>query len=115
VKRSRLNPISPRRHRETAGYRAHLVQFLFLHPYCQVWLKEHGIAESHAIWRGGVVKLANGHRLSVPLSTQVHHMNKRRGADLLDQRHWLAVCAEYHRRIETDKAWARDRGYLMDF
>jgi hypothetical protein len=51
----------------------------------------------------------------VPLATQVHHRNKRRGADLLDQTEWLAVSASAHHRIENDKAWARAQGYLLNF
>lgn len=115
MKRTRLNRISPRRLLETNLYQYRIRQFLLLHPYCQVWLAENNILESDAIQAGGVVVLANGPRVSVPLSTQVHHKDKRRGADLLDQSHWLAVSAAYHRRIEDNKDWARIHGYLLDF
>jgi hypothetical protein len=51
----------------------------------------------------------------VPLSTEIHHKNKRRGADLLEPHFWLAVSQDAHRRIEENKAWARAECYLLDF
>lgn len=115
MKRTRLNRISRRRLLETTLYHYRIRQFLLLHPYCQVWLAENSILESNALEQGGVVTLSNGSRVAVPLATQVHHVNKRRGADLLDQQYWLAVSAAYHRQIETNKDWARTKGYLLDF
>jgi hypothetical protein len=115
MKRTPLRRISDRRLVETNLYRYRIKQFLLEHPYCQVWLAEHGISEETALREGGVVPLPNGSRASVPLATQVHHRNKRRGADLLDQDNWLAVSAEAHDRIESDKAWARAQGFLLPF
>lgn len=114
MKRTRLNRISARRLLETDLYCYRIRQFLLLHPYCQVWLAENNIPESHAIQSGGVVTLTTGSRVSVPLATQVHHMNKRRGADLLNETQWLAVSSVYHREIEEYKTWARAKGYLLD-
>lgn len=115
MKRTRLNRISARRLLETNLYRYRIRQFLLLHPYCQVWLAENNIPESPAIQSDGVVTLACGSRVSIPLATQVHHVNKRRGVDLLDQAFWLAISGAYHRQIELNKDWARAKGYLMDF
>ena len=79
-----------------------------------MWLAEHGVEEAVALRLGGRVPLA-GALVSVPLATEIHHRNKRRGADLIDPQHWLAVSAAAHRRIEDHKTWARAQGYLLDF
>lgn len=84
MKRSPLRRISARRLEETWLYCYRCRQFLLAHPYCQVWLAEHGVAESTAIHQQGRVAVG-GVIVSVPLSSQVHHKNKRRCADLLDQ------------------------------
>jgi hypothetical protein len=112
--RSRLAPVSARRLHESWLYEYRRKQFLAAHPYCQVWLAEHGVEEADAIHNGGRVEV-NGTLLTVPLSTEIHHKNKRRGFDLLDPSEWLAVSADAHRRIESEKDWARARGYLRDF
>lgn len=109
-----LRPISDRRLRETNLYRFRSRRFLLAHPYCQIWLAEHDVAEGMAIRLGGVLRLA-GAWVSVPRATEIHHRNKRRGANLLDERHWLAVSAAAHDEIENHKAWARTRGYLLNF
>jgi hypothetical protein len=114
MKRARLKRISYRRLIETTLYRRRTKEFLIAHPYCQVWLAEHNVLEAEAIQSGGVVMVGNS-RVSVPLSTQVHHKNKRRGTDLLDEQHWMAVSSPYHRRIECNKEWARMHSYLLDF
>ena len=115
MRRTPLRRISERRLLETDLYRRRLQQFLLAHPYCQLWLTEHGVAESLAIERHGIVHLPDNPAALVPLATQVHHKNKRRGADLLDENHWLAVSRDAHERIENHKAWARARGYLEPF
>ncbi len=114
MNRAPLRRISARRLEETSIYRCRRIQFLRAHPYCQVWLAEQGIAETDALLQNGRVQL-NGVQVSIPLSTEIHHVNKRRGADLLDSRFWLAVSSQAHRQIETNKAWARAQGYLRDF
>ena len=117
MKRTALRRISVRRLAETSLYHYRRKQFLLAHPYCQVWLAEHGIVEAEAMRAGGQVRFEgpDGPRSLIPLATEIHHRNKRRGADLLDQRGWLAVAREAHERIESNKAWARAQGYLCDF
>lgn len=112
---SLLRPMSERRLRESQLYRYRIRQFLLVHPYCQVWLAEHHLTEDDAKHLRGLVRLSDGTQVSIPLSTQVHHRNKRRGADLLDQSEWLAVSREAHERIENNKTWARAQGYLRIF
>jgi len=111
---STLRPMSVRRFEETGLYKYRRRQFLLAHPYCQVFLAEHGIAEEDAIRDGGRVVIG-GVATLVPLSTQVHHKNKRRGNDLLGQEYWMAVSDEAHHRIESNKTWARASNFLLNF
>ena len=117
MRRTSLRRISARRLEETSLYLYRRKQFLLAHPYCQVWLAEHGVDEATAIRDLGFVRLdgPSGPAMVVPLSTEIHHQNKRRGADLLDTSFWLAVAQNAHRRIEANKAWARTAGFLLDF
>ncbi len=115
MKRSTLRRMSERRVEETVLYQVRRKKFLNDHPYCQVFLAENGIDEATAIKGGGTVQLANGTVVAVPLSTQIHHKNKRRGDDLLIQQHWMAVSRASHELIESNKAWSRARGYLLPF
>lgn len=114
MNRTPLRRISARRLEETRWYHYRRRQFLLAHPYCQVWLAEHGIAEDVAQRQRGRVQF-DGAIVSVPLATEIHHQNKRRGVDLLEQRYWMAVSRDAHERIEGNKAWARAQGFLLDF
>lgn len=116
VRRTPLRRISPRRQREHRLYRARCAQFLAAHPFCQLWLAEQGLAEARVLAADGIVLDAiSGRYLRVPRASTIHHRNKRRGSRLLDERHWMAVSWAGHRRIETHKRWARERGYLATF
>ena len=88
---SGLNASSARRAEETSAYLYRRRQFLLTHPYCQVWCAEHGIDEQDAIRCGGRIQMADKTAIA-PLSTEIHHRNKRRGADLLLQ----VRCAVYN-------------------
>ena len=114
MKRTPLKRISDRRMVETTYYAVRRRRFLREHPYCQEWLREHGVEESEAIRNGGNACI-EGRTVAVPLATEVHHMNKRRGVDLLDERYWLAVSAEAHARIEAKLGWARECGLMQPF
>ena len=49
-------------------------------------------------------------------ATQIHHRGKpgqmKRGSNTNNTETWLAVCAPCHDRIERNKGWARENGYL---
>lgn len=45
-------------------------------------------------------------------SDQVHHM-RGRGIWLLIQKFWMAVCFRCHMRIEGNRKWATEYGYLL--
>lgn len=44
-------------------------------------------------------------------SEHVHHQKGREGMLLLDERFWMAVCAEHHEKITRDSRWAIDNHY----
>ena len=115
VRRTPLSRVSSRRAEELRRYRGRCAQFLELHPYCQVWLAEHGIDEAAAVRRCGWVRLCSGARVRAPRASSVHHTNKRRHGRLLDETRWMAVSAAGHAAIEVNKPWARARGYLSNF
>lgn len=113
---SPLNRISPRRLLEQQCYAARRERFLQDHPFCQLWLAEHGIKEAWAIHQRGVLRFGPGRPpVFVPRSATIHHTNKRRGRRLLDEQNWMAVSWCGHRTIECNKTWARERGYLAQF
>lgn len=116
-KRIPLRAMSVRRASDIESYDVRRLRFLSEHPYCQVWLLEHGIGEELAIRNHGNVRLhePDGPIVPVPLATEIHHKNKRRAEMLLDTSYWMAVSAEAHQRIEAHKDWARAAGYLLDF
>ncbi len=115
VRHTPLRRVSLRRLEQLRSYAARRAQFLRDHPYCQLWLAEHGVDEARTIRERGVLPFGGQPRVQVPRSATVHHRNKRRGGRLLDEREWLAVSWTGHRRIEDHKAWARDRGFLKSF
>lgn len=47
-------------------------------------------------------------------ATEVHHKKGRIGDLLLDQRYWLAVSSEGHRKIEMNPEWAKENGYSLN-
>lgn len=117
-----IRRVSTKRARQLRQYSTARKAFLVAHPYCQVWLKEHGFTESEALAGKGSVSLVRidvgvttRALVVVPIAEEVHHVRKRRGAALLDETHWLAVSVEMHNKIERNKSWARARGYLARF
>lgn len=123
LKRTPIRRVSVKRAAELDEYRKRRPIFLREHPICEVWLKENGWK-----WEAPRCYVRNGETMVIfkkaedlllnhkaARSDQIHHVNKRRGAMLNDERHWLAVCRKNHERIENDKAWARREGYLLNF
>ncbi len=103
-----LPRVTKKRAKQNREYRAKVKAFLAIHPVCQVWMKENSVTETTQTVFALILAGA-------PEATQVHHMNKRRGAMLLDERYWLAVSDESHERIEQNKSWARANGFLLNF
>lgn len=115
-----LRKASPKRAKQLREYSTARKVFLAAHPICQVWLAENGWEElgsyQYGSMRYGItLGMLLHYNFAAPFSTEVHHKNKRRGAMLLDQAFWMAVSREAHERIESNKAWAREKGYLLNF
>lgn len=45
-------------------------------------------------------------------ATDIHHTKKPRATYLNAVETWMGLCRICHSRIENDKAWARENGYL---
>lgn len=120
IRRTPLRRVSKKRKQALAEYYKRRMLFLVKHPYCQVWLAENGFKESDIIQvtgRGGVVCRTDGFRAveySVPRSSEIHHTKKPKATYLNDESTWLAVCREMHDKIEGNKKWAREKGYLQN-
>ena len=115
ARRSPIRRISVRRASELGVYRLRHALFLEAHPFCQLFLAEHGIEERLVIAQNGFVRLPGGRLIRVPRASMVHHRNKRRGSRLLDESEWIAVSFSGHERIERRKRWARRTGFLRNF
>lgn len=113
---AKIRPMSSKRRKQMAEYSVLRRKFLADNPVCEVFLKEGGWQKvGYGQWTtiGGTpadlqLLLEGG----CPAATQVHHKRKRHGSRLNETEHWLAVSALAHERIENNKAWARERGYL---
>lgn len=99
-----LRKMSTRREHERAEYMRKRELFLSENPICQLWLIEHGFDPQNPpdpttlyLW---------------PHSTEVHHKNGRNGKNYLDETTWMALSHAAHMRIENNKSWAREKGYL---
>lgn len=114
-----IRKVSTKRAKQLREYFARRVYFLRENPICQVWMRENGWTRRDASWftKDGCdvncTFLMHVHH--APAATEVHHVAKRRGEMLNDERHWLAVCRHNHERIEQNKSWARANGYLTNF
>jgi ribosomal protein L40E len=62
------------------------------------------------------VKYLNDHKIcqvcSAKNSTEIHHTAGRRGEALTEVSNFLAVCRECHVKIEMNREWAYEKGYL---
>ena len=118
-----LPRVTKKRAKENRQYNARVKVWLTEHPVCEVWCKENGfkwVAPGiyHSLVDGKQypgVGLIYAFEWLAPRATQCHHRNKRRKSMLLDERYWLAVCDENHKRIEENKSWARANGFLLNF
>lgn len=118
-----IRKVSTKRAAQLRDYAKLRQAYLAAHPICEVWLRENKWSQhptNPEIWQQTTGTLKQSTKFSLiasgaPEATEIHHTNKRRGAMLNDQTHWLAVCRENHERIENNKAWARANGYLLNF
>ena len=113
-----IRRVSTKRKRELAEYSKLRKEFLARHPYCQVANALGGFHEEAVIACNGKALTRFAGRsvcIDVPKATEIHHKNKRFGSRLNDTSEWLAVSRSAHLRIEADKTWAREMGFLKDF
>lgn len=83
-KRIPVNKVSKKRQEENKIYKVKRAEFLKLHTICPI--------------TGGRTE-------------DVHHVKGRTGTLFLDERYWLAVSREGHRKIEENPIWAKENGY----
>ena len=123
---ARLRSVSTRRAGELKEYARVRAKYLAEHPICEVWLAENGWLElgnrtftkkvhGYTYVVKTEIDLTHDVLFAAPRATEIHHKAKRRGARLRDSRYFLAVCRKNHERIENNKAWARSKGYLLNF
>lgn len=116
LRKTRLNPVSPKRRVEGKIYAKLRLEFLKAHPFCQVWLRvmgdesPGGLSEKYAIEHDGHFRI-NSIPSQCPRATEIHHREKR-GANYLKTETWMAVSRPNHERIENNKTWARQMGFL---
>lgn len=112
MKRTRIKQLNPKRAEQKRKYAEAREGYLRLHPVCQIWICEKQYDESEVVAAYNAGQRTFRGEL-MPQATQIHHRNKRHGERLLDQRWWMAVCRANHERVEANKSWARDKGYLL--
>lgn len=119
LKRTPLRRVSTTRAAELRLYSLRRKRFLAENPVCEVFLILGGWKKiGPAKWTTILGEPADLNALlagGCPASTQVHHKNKRRRAMLLNEDFWMAVSRENHERIENNKSWAREKGFLLNF
>lgn len=86
IRKTRLKPVSDKRSAENRKYLKIRRQFLQDNPYCQVCRHN--------------------------FSNQVHHQRGKEGPWLTDVSEFLACCGTCHSRIEENREWAAEQGYL---
>jgi hypothetical protein len=122
TRRKPIRKVSKRRAAAMVEYRRRRIAFLEKHPFCQVWIMETlecdeeltpYEAEAFILKKNGIFYL-NGSLIFAPRSTDIHHTKKPKATYLNDESTWLAVCREMHDKIENNKSWAREKGYLKN-
>lgn len=91
LRKTPLRKVSKKREAENQKYLRQRTIFLAKYPHCQCCISEFR---------------------KYP-STDVHHMNKRNGARLLDEDYWMAVCRGHHDWIHANPSEARRLGWLI--
>jgi hypothetical protein len=84
--RKAIKPVSDKRKDQNAEYSVLRLAFLEQHPLCQVCLSEE--------------------------ANQIHHQRGKEGPWLTDTSEFLTICGECHDRIENNREWAAEQGYL---
>lgn len=119
--RKPIKRVSDKRRKQMGEYMKVRNEYLRQHPYCEVWLAEHGVSEEQVIADDGYAEivvscptgcLTQSRMVKVPRSTEVHHVAGRIGKLLCDADNFLAVCRDSHNMIHRMPSWARQNGFL---
>jgi hypothetical protein len=126
LRRTHLKPVSAKRKREAKEYAKLRAEFLANRPICEVWLKENGWTQikfagpwescyqRNSTTTPGKVNIVGPDYLlteGAPQSRDLHHAAKR-GRNYLNVATWMAVSRKNHERIEGNRKWARQMGFL---
>lgn len=111
--RMRIRKVSPKRAKENRKYTLARLRYLSEHPYCQIFIRRHGLDEYYVFRNGGVV-YSRGYWLAVPKATEIHHSKKPKCKYLLDESTWFSCCREQHEWVENHKSEARQLGLLQN-
>lgn len=116
IRRTPIRRVSKKRAAANAIYSKLRKEFLAKHPYCQWFLKYHGIDEKDVTPLGVVVLMLGftEKEIRIPLSSEIHHMKKPKCKYLNDMSTWMAVSRQGHEWIENNKSQAREMGMLYD-
>ena len=120
-RRKPIKRVSDKRRKQNAEYMKVRATYLSEHPYCEVWLMEHGVSREQVDADNGYAEivvscpaggLTQTRMVKVPLATEIHHKEKR-GKNLCNVETFLAVCRDSHNDIHRMPSWARANGYLV--
>jgi hypothetical protein len=87
MKRTPLRRVSPRQQKRLNSYYAAADIYMDEHPMCEVRMCRHHADEIH------------------------HKMG--RGIHIDNPDYFMSICRQCHRRVEDNKTWAREKGYIL--
>lgn len=105
LKRTPIRRVSSKRAKELREYSKRRLVYLAAHPYCQIFLAMAGLTEADVDEDGHI--FTGQSYMSVPRSTEVHHMNGRNGWRLLDEKYWCAASHDLHAWVKEHQSEAR--------
>lgn len=111
-KKRTIPNVAPKRAKANREYAKRREDYLIIHPYCQIYLRVHNIAEHEVIsaeLSGQFSKF-----IHVPRSNQIHHSKKPKCKYLNDESTWFAASPKWHDWVENNKKEARSLGLLHD-
>ena len=123
MNRTPIKRCSDRMRKDRADFSKDALQYLHDHPWCEIFLAEHGLLQSDVNENGWAdirtpeereKNLCKARLVHVPSSIEVHHRNGRNCRErLLNQNFWMAVHRSSHNHIKDHQSWARRQGYLL--
>lgn len=117
-RKARPRRVNPARASERREYSERKAAYLAAHPFDQIKIALCGFDEEKVLARAVGLDRRNASGIffegqMIPVSDQIHHRNKGRGARLNDERWWMSTSTASHDVIENRKSWAREHGFLL--